>query len=122
MRKQTIIVGVQVAVILKRMTAFKLGLLCLFCSTLAGCGGGPLVPVVSAQSPPTYSDASLSGTYAFSVGGDWVLGQAFNGIGTIVFDGAGGVTGGSLTELVFTLGPSCVGTLAGTYSVSSSGS
>jgi hypothetical protein len=119
MRKQTTIVGVLVAVILKRTKAFNVGLLCLFCSMLAGCGGGP---VVSAQSPPTYSDASLNGTYAISVGGDWIQGQGFNGIGTIVFNGAGAVTGGSLTELVFTTGPSCVGTLTGTYSVSSSGS
>jgi hypothetical protein len=74
------------------------------------------------QNGHKYSDASLKGKYALSVEGDWGEGQGFNGIGTIVFNGAGAITGGSLTELVFVSGPSCVGTLAGTYSVSSSGS
>lgn len=103
------------------MKGFNVGLWCLLCSTLAACGGGGGGSTVSAQSP-AYSNASLNGTYALSVIGDWSQGQAFNGIGTVVFNGSGTITGGSLNELVFTSGPSCVGTLAGTYSVSSSGS
>lgn len=102
------------------MKAFNFLLMCLAISVIISCGGGGQSSV-SAQSP-NYSNASLNGSYAFSVVGDWAQGQGFNGIGTIVFNGAGAVTGGSLTELVFTSGPSCTGTLAGTYSVSSSGS
>lgn len=95
----------------------------LLCVAIAVCAysssDGPVS--VSAQ-PSAYSDASLDGTYAFSVLGDWTLGQAFNGIGKVLFDGSGNITGGSITELVFTSGPTCTGTLSGTYALSQSGS
>lgn len=103
------------------MRFLSVAVLILLCLMLAECGGRGSTPTVSAQSP-TYSEASLNGSYAFSVVGDWTQGQAFNGIGTIVFNGSGAITGGSLTELVFTTGPSCPATLTGTYSISSSGS
>ena len=95
---------------------------CLGLVLFTVCAGGRISSADQHEHGSTYSDASLNGAYALSVEGDWIQGQNFSGIGTIDFNGAGKITGGSLTDVVFVSGPSCVGTLNGTYSVSPSGS
>ncbi|MGH9392533.1 MAG: hypothetical protein ACRD1E_00040 [Terriglobales bacterium] len=78
-------------------------------------------PPVQAQG--TFSAASLSGTYSLSYAGGLVtsgsINQVFDAIGTISFDGAGKITGGSIAT--FGSAGNCTFTLSGAYSVSASG-
>ncbi len=91
---------------------------------LVGCNAGGTSPVLAQSS---YSDASLSGTYALSfnsTGGSDLLAPdgsspTYGASGTLQFNGAGNVTGGTITALYGT--GSCVVSLTGTYSIQSNG-
>jgi hypothetical protein len=88
---------------------------------LTSCSIGP----VSAQS--SYSNASLSGTYAISfnsTGGSVLLAPdgsspTFGAVGTLQFDGTGKVNGGEITTFYGT--SSCSISLTGTYNIGSAG-
>lgn len=93
---------------------------------LVSCGGGTgngisSTGTVLAQSNQ-YSNSSLNGTYAFSIVGIQVSSTSsvvFDGSGTIVANGSGGITGGIIKEY-FTGGGTCQATLSGTYDVTNS--
>ena len=77
--------------------------------------------IVLAQSG--YTNASLTGTYAFSIVAPYNGGGAFyDEVGTITFDGNGHITGGGGTAYFGASSTSCASTnLTGTYSVQTSG-
>jgi hypothetical protein len=87
----------------------------------SGSSGSQGSGIVLAQSG--YTNASLTGTYAFSIVAPYNGGGAFyDEIGTITFDGSGHITGGSGTAYFATSSTSCASTnLTGTYSVQTSG-
>jgi hypothetical protein len=76
----------------------------------SGAGSTSIVPPVQAQSG--YTNASVSGTYAFS---DHGL------IGTFTADGNGNITSGTINSYYSGLPTPCTATVKGTYSVQSSG-
>jgi hypothetical protein len=96
-------------------------LLLVLSACSSGSSGGQNSGTVLAQSG--YTNASLTGTYAFSIVAPFNGGGPFyDEVGTITFDGNGHITGGSGTAY-FTGTPSaCTSTnLSGTYSVQTSG-
>jgi len=65
---------------------------------LAGCGSSGN-NIVIGQAPPSgaFSDSNLKGTYVFSVSGTDLVSQgAYVATGTIIANGSGGITGGTL--------------------------
>lgn len=85
-----------------------------------GSGGGTSGGITTVSAATTYSNASLSGTYAFSIG-DPV--QSWSWIGTFTADGNGNITSGSATFASATNAISgCTLGLTGSYSVQSDGS
>ena len=95
----------------------RLAVSVIFCLTvICGCsssnGGGGVSIVQPVQAQTGYSNASLSGTYAFARDAD---------IGTFTADGNGHITSGSMTSYDNYSSPACTGTITGTYSVQSSG-
>lgn len=107
--------------------ALPMALLAASCSSGSGnnsssSGGGGIQPV-SAQT--TYSTSSLSGTYSvswWSFSGNAQGGNAsyYSAIGTIQFNGAGNISGGTITEYVEGNAPyPCAFTVAGTYAIQS---
>jgi hypothetical protein len=91
---------------------------------LVGCNGGGTRSVLAQSS---YSDASLSGTYAISfnsTGGSDLLAPdgsspSYGAVGTLQFNGTGNVSGGTITAHYGT--STCVVSLTGTYSIQSTG-
>ena len=79
------------------------------------------MPTVQAQQ--AYSNAAISGTYAFTYFGYNIQnsGSASSAAGTVQFDGNGNINGGSLSAQVGG-GQVCQYAVKGTYSVQSSGS
>src|ERR1700683_1355470 len=64
---------------------------------LAGCGSGSSSP--PAQAPPggSFSNSNLNGTYVFSISGlDESEGAPIEIVGTIIANGNGGITGGTI--------------------------
>jgi hypothetical protein len=64
---------------------------------LAGCGSGSSSP--PAQAPPSgsFSNSNLTGTYVFSISGlDQVDGIPVQIVGTVIANGSGGITGGTI--------------------------
>jgi hypothetical protein len=82
------------------------------CSSGGGGGAGIVTPV---QAQAGYSNSSVAGTYAFSIGADY--GDL---IGTFTADGSGNITGGTVT-VVNSSGVTCTESVSGTYSIQSSG-
>ena len=104
----------------------KLTLL-VFALTLIGCGGGSsnsapstsMIPAVQPVHAATgFTNASLSGTYAFGISGT-VAGVLDAGTGVVALDGNGNISAGDETENIG--GTLCHGTFSGTYSVNSNG-
>jgi hypothetical protein len=92
--------------------------------SIAGCSGGSSTQttgVVLAQSG--YSNASLSGTYAFQIVSPYNGGGPFyDEIGTITFDGNGKIISGSGAAYLALTTASCTySNFTGTYSIQSSG-
>lgn len=99
---------------------------CVVLFTSCGSSGGSSSVIPPVQAQASYSNASLSGTYALSLvstnspnslfagGGS----GPFTAIGTIQFNGSGSLTG-SITG--YSQSNSCPVSLAGTYSVQSTG-
>ncbi len=81
----------------------------------SGSSGGSIIPPVQAQSG--YSNASVTGTYAFSFGSRATQ-EGY--IGTLIADGNGNITG-TLNSQTYHAG-ACSVSIAGTYSVQSNGS
>ena len=106
----------------KCRTLFPLVILLGLISCGGGSGGGTSsAGTVSAQSSQ-YSNSSLSGTYAFSIIGVQVNSTSsavFDGSGTLIANGSGGVTGGTIKEY-FTGGGTCQASLSGSYDVTNS--
>jgi hypothetical protein len=96
-------------------------LLLLLSGCSSGTSGSQGSGIVLAQSG--YTNASLTGTYAFSIVAPYNGGGAFyDEVGTIIFDGSGHITGGSGTAYFTGTPASCASTnLTGTYSVQTSG-
>ncbi len=99
---------------MERKTWILCVLLCPF--FLEGCAGKGMAPVVKAQG--SFTNASLSGTYAFQATEDQ------NGLplflaGVLTTDGNGRIVSGR--EEVAVQGVLCEGTLTGTYSVAADG-
>ena len=64
---------------------------------LAGCGSGSSSP--PAQAPPggSFSNSNLTGTYVFSISGvDQADGIPVQIVGTVIANGSGGITGGTI--------------------------
>jgi len=98
--------------------------LVLSLASLSGCsassgsnGGSSIIPPVQAQSG--YSNASLTGTYAFAFGSRADMDVY---VGTFNADGNGNITG-TLKSKSLTIGQEsyCSTSLSGTYSIQSSG-
>lgn len=97
--------------------------LILSCSSGSGTGSTSIITPVMAQT--TYSNASLNGIYSMSWwsfygGNDPNNGSYYSAVGTIQFNGSGTISSGSITLLNpgnFT----CVESVAGTYSLQSTG-
>lgn len=92
---------------------------------VAGCSSGSssqsAATVVFAQTG--YSNASLTGTYAFQLVSPYNgSGPFYDEVGTITFDGAGKVTAGSGTAYFALNSTPCNLTYTGTYMVQASGS
>lgn len=83
----------------------------LLLSALVGCSSGSLVNPSTVQAA-TYSNASLTGTYAVNFTQANSVG-VFTSMGTFVADGAGNITAGALTE--YAGGTPCSITFTGTY-------
>lgn len=63
---------------------------------LAGCGSSNNVATGVAPPSGSYSNSSLNGTYVFSVSGIDQNGYAYAAVGTLVANGSGGITGGTI--------------------------
>jgi hypothetical protein len=106
----------------KLIAVFVASPLLLILSACSSGSGGQNSGTVLAQSG--YTNASVTGTYAFSIVAPYNGGGAFyDEVGTITFDGNGHITGGSGTAyFAATPSVSCASTnLNGTYSVQTSG-
>jgi hypothetical protein len=104
----------------KLVAVFVASPLLLILSACSG-SGGQNSGTVLAQSG--YTNASVTGTYAFSIVAPYNgSGPFYDEIGTITFDGNGHITGGSGTAYFATSSTSCASTnLTGNYSVQTSG-
>lgn len=66
-------------------------------SLLVGCGSNNNVANPVAPPSGSFSSANLNGTYVFSVSGiDQANGDAYAAVGTVVANGSGGITGGTI--------------------------
>jgi len=105
------------------MNRVRLGAAVLWALLVAGCGTyNPNFNSGSPPPPPTgpYSNASLSGQYAFSMGGEDVNGNSFVRIGSFKADGQGNITAG--IEDIAVLGQTAAFTFtASTYSIQANG-
>jgi|SRR5689334_1679461 len=104
---------------------------------LAGCGGSNQIPQIPAQTPaaPRFTNASMNGTYTFTVDGFSSNALVVNGVNTagvysltatFVADGFGNISQGHTFYSVNTLtgiGPGSFGNqdFSGTYTVNSDG-
>lgn len=105
----------------KLIAVFVASPLLLILGACSSGSGGQNSGTVLAQSG--YTNASVTGTYAFSIVAPYNGSGAFyDEIGTITFDGNGHITGGSGTAYFAASSTSCASTnLNGTYSVQTSG-
>ncbi len=93
---------------------------CALAFGICGCSGGGGLLNPSPVHAQTYSNSSMSGTYAVSMAagdsGDIVSPISF--LGSIVFDGNGNVTSGTITEAstpYFSSTAACSVSASGTY-------
>jgi hypothetical protein len=94
--------------------------------SLVSCSSGSSSGIQTVQAQSGYSNASLTGTYSVSfmcqgcqISAGNTLNQSF-AIGTIQLNGAGGITGGTLSVMPgFSLASTCVESVSGTYSLQS---
>jgi hypothetical protein len=104
--------------------------LCFVTLPLLSCGGSGSGPTSIVNPPPVqaqtyaYSSASLSGTYTLSMieGEPGIIVTPVTFIGSMVFDGAGNITSGTITEAATTYGGATVNcpiTATGKYTLGS---
>jgi hypothetical protein len=90
---------------------------------LSSCSSGSSSSTQTVFAQTAYSNASLTGTYSieFYSSGGYLMFQGgtsqFDGIGTIIANGAGGLTGGTIS--INSGNDSCQYSVAGTYSIQS---
>lgn len=102
------------------MKKFSLALTLVISAALAACGGGGSSPT---PPPPVggFTNASLSGYYAFSMSGtDSATGDFFARIGSIHADGNGNITDG-VEDVVTDVAASTLAFTASTYSIQADG-
>jgi len=105
------------------MKAIWTSCLALLLTTLVACGGSSSSPI--APPPPNnagYSNASLSGSYVFSLHGIGPSGEAFAAVGVFTADGNGNITSGQqdVNDSVYGLQQQAA-ISSGTYSVGTDG-
>jgi len=105
----------------KLVAIFVASQLLLILSACSSGSGGQNSGTVLAQSG--YTNASVTGTYAFSIVAPYNGSGAFyDEVGTITFDGSGHITGGSGTAYFAGTSSSCASmNFTGTYSIQTSG-
>lgn len=105
-----------------RLSALLLSL-CVAVATLSGCGSSSGSGSSTFNPPPvqaaSYSNASVSGTYAVNLT-DGDANGIYTSMGTFSADGNGNLSSGALTE--YTIGGSCTVTFTGTYAIQGDGS
>jgi hypothetical protein len=104
----------------------KLFLLCVMSPLLlsfCGCSSGSSTGMQTVQAQTGYSNASLSGTYSMSWWNFYATitnsPSYYSAVGTMQFNGAGSITGGTITEYNPGGPYPCTYSLTGTYSLQS---